>query len=61
MKTLSRQEKYQLRHIKAGLCRACGKKRVTLTYCNIHRKKDLKRRSVKNKANNKVKTSDLFY
>ena len=61
MKTLSRQEKikepskqirYQLRKLKAGLCRSCTKPRVNSTFCEKHRLKAnrLANKRAKNKA-----------
>lgn len=34
--TLSRQRRYQLRKVKAGLCRNCAEPRVTAVYCREH-------------------------
>jgi len=35
----SRQQRYQQRHLAAGLCRSCGQPAVTKKHCQYHRSK----------------------
>jgi hypothetical protein len=50
---MSRQRRWQLRRVKAGLCQICGKPRTdkgTNTYCPKHTKRAAKRYTKKAKA-----------